>query len=801
MARQLFGIETEYALSVIPKSGSSRGNENAARELLELAKARPHVPGLRSSGLFLGNGSRFYVDCGAHPELATPECTNPWDAVRYVQAGERMLFGLTEQLARSDRRIAQILLSKANVDYLSRSTWGCHESYLHRVEDQTVLSRQIIPHLVSRIIFCGAGGFDNHSPGIEFVISPRVPHLNAVVSGDSTNTRGIFHTRDEPLSDNGNRRLHILCGESLSGETGAWLKVATTALVVTLIDAGKRPGDAVALVDPLTAMQTFSADPSCKVSAKLASGRTATVLEIQYHYLEMAEAHAGAEFMPSWSGEVCKRWRAILDRLQHGPANVARILDWAIKLALFEKRLQSRNTTFEQLAKWTPLLIHLGAELAAETDDDFEDYPANLTLDPNSPLLSARTKVSPVLEENGLKWSDLEEFLKLRLELFEIDARCNLVGEKGIFAALDHEGVLDHRIPGVENISHAMEHPPSSGRARLRGECIRRLAGKTGRFAAEWDGVFDVGADQWMDLSDPFCTSEKWTEGLETRLVDVDQLFRVGRYTEVLEHVARRPPPNRSPNMLENLVMSFARLGRRSEALGAIETQREQIERFLRIGLQMSVLSNGFIPALTELNPLIAAGDRLLEESNERDDYSYFIFHLYKAYYLLHTGHLGEAEALFVALLGDESNRSRKRMYSRTQCNYGELLRRLGRKADALQAVEAAYRTHQREGLSGDLADHSLPMLAKLTSDLATARRFLDEAEATARLHRNHLGLARILCLRGRRLRTDRNGDEVAILQRTVPALSRCKVARRIVARWDDWTNSQDEPIEDYWGL
>lgn len=34
--------------------------------------------------------ARLYVDCG-HPELATPEVSNPWDAVRYTIAGKRIL--------------------------------------------------------------------------------------------------------------------------------------------------------------------------------------------------------------------------------------------------------------------------------------------------------------------------------------------------------------------------------------------------------------------------------------------------------------------------------------------------------------------------------------------------------------------------------------------------------------------------------------------------------------------------------------------------------------------------------------
>ena len=36
-----------------------------------------------------------------------------------------------------------------------------------------------IPHLVSRIIYTGAGGFDNAAAGIQFMISPRVPHSEA----------------------------------------------------------------------------------------------------------------------------------------------------------------------------------------------------------------------------------------------------------------------------------------------------------------------------------------------------------------------------------------------------------------------------------------------------------------------------------------------------------------------------------------------------------------------------------------------------------------------------------------------
>src|SRR6476469_8767655 len=41
------------------------------------------------ANVILTNGARLYVD-HAHPEYATPECTNPLDVVRWDKAGEQV---------------------------------------------------------------------------------------------------------------------------------------------------------------------------------------------------------------------------------------------------------------------------------------------------------------------------------------------------------------------------------------------------------------------------------------------------------------------------------------------------------------------------------------------------------------------------------------------------------------------------------------------------------------------------------------------------------------------------------------
>jgi len=45
----------------------------------------------RSSNVFLENGARLYLDVGSHPEYATPECDSVLDLVIHDKAGERIL--------------------------------------------------------------------------------------------------------------------------------------------------------------------------------------------------------------------------------------------------------------------------------------------------------------------------------------------------------------------------------------------------------------------------------------------------------------------------------------------------------------------------------------------------------------------------------------------------------------------------------------------------------------------------------------------------------------------------------------
>lgn len=549
MAKRLLGIETEYAFTAIGPNGKGLERSEALSDFIALGRKRlRHLSGI-GRGMFIPSGGRLYIDAGSHPEFCTPECTNPWDVVRYTSAGERILADLASELAQ-EPQFSQVMLFKCNIDYSGhKATWGCHESYLHRTTS-TLLSRHIIPHLVSRIIYTGAGGFNPLSAGLEFTLSPRVAYLVAEESDSSTSGRGIYHTKDESLSSPGYHRLHVLCGESLCSHVAAWLKVAATSLVVAMIEAGLAPGDEVQLKSPLEAMRTFAADPQCKAIVESKNGKGLTAGMIQRHYLELAEAQIHKAFMPPWAEDVCRQWRTMLDRLRDGPESVATTLDWAIKLALYKERLQrSRQVAWESLPHWTHVLGHLH-EALKKSKCHKRSLSVEFVLGPHSPIRDKVAGLADYLTENGLAWKGLGPFLTWKPRLLEIDTRFGQLGDDGIFGAMDRAGVLTHSLAGIDNIDHAINNPPSEGRARVRGEWIQRLAGNNGRYTCGWSMIFDHTAGRQLDLSDPFLTKGQWQEipadhygeSLASEAAGFRQLMELMRAESA---DARRPRPRR----------------------------------------------------------------------------------------------------------------------------------------------------------------------------------------------------------------------------------------------------------------
>lgn len=504
------GIETEYAATGFavdhPANGSGVFNElNTA--------VRGRVPCLEdgsSAGIFLANGARFYYDSG-HPEYATPECGSPREVLAAIRAGERLL---SDAAARASGALRKVAVFRSNVDYGGeRSTWGCHESYLHRTPPR-LLPDLLIPHFVSRLIYTGAGGFMPNVDGIEFTLSPRASMLECAVSGTSTSTRGIFHTKDETLSCDGYHRLHVICGESLCEGLGTLLKVGTTALIVAAIDAGWNVGQGLAYRSAIDALRVASSDQTLGATVATARGHRVTAISVQREYLKAVEACRQAGLLPMWADEICGLWSTTLEHLARNDGWARSNLDWGRKQALFEQWAGGRSS-WDGLRSWNTIWHHVKTQTTKAVNRLSE--PTDMSLHgilfgENCPVPDDKARLTRYLASKQTDWAGLRKFLRLRHELFEIDVRFGQLGAGGIHAQLSASGLTGPELVSDEQVAHAVQYPPAGGRAMVRGQLIRSLSQNesASAFMCGWTRVWDRRDRLFVDLSDPFGTSVVW---------------------------------------------------------------------------------------------------------------------------------------------------------------------------------------------------------------------------------------------------------------------------------------------------
>ena len=252
--------------------------------------------GPQSSNVFLANGARLYLDVGSHPEYATPECDSIYDLVVHDKAGERILEQLlasAEQRLREEGIRGVIYLFKNNTDSAGNS-YGCHENYLtSRRDDFGTYAEVLIPFLVSRQIYAGAGKVLQTARGAMFCVSQRAEHIWEGISSATTRSRPIINTRDEPHADAERyRRLHVIVGDSNMSEYSTFLKVGAASILLRMLEEPNVVLRDMTLENPIRAIREISHDITCRRRVRLANGREASALEIQGEYLNRALKYA-----------------------------------------------------------------------------------------------------------------------------------------------------------------------------------------------------------------------------------------------------------------------------------------------------------------------------------------------------------------------------------------------------------------------------------------------------------------------------------------------------------------------------
>jgi Pup amidohydrolase len=370
-ARRIVGIETEYGIAVpgnpaansmltssqvVNAYASATARARRARWDFEEESPLRDARGFELSrdaadpsqltdeeiglaNVILTNGARFYVD-HAHPEYSAPEVTNPRDAVLWDKAGERVM-AEAARLAALAPGSAPIQLYKNNVDNKGAS-YGCHENYLmSRSTPFAEIVRHLIPFFVSRQVVTGAGrvgiGQDGGKDG--FQISQRADYFEVEVGLETTLKRPIINTRDEPHADPERyRRLHVIIGDANLSEVSTYLKLGTTNLVLSMIEAGFLGVD-LTVERPVGSLHDVSHDPSLQYLLTLKDGRKLTAVQLQMEYAEQARKFVEDRYGEDAEADtidVLERWEDVLNRLDRDPMSLATELDWVAKLALLE---------------------------------------------------------------------------------------------------------------------------------------------------------------------------------------------------------------------------------------------------------------------------------------------------------------------------------------------------------------------------------------------------------------------------------------------------------------------------------
>ncbi|MEZ5142749.1 MAG: proteasome accessory factor PafA2 family protein [Acidimicrobiales bacterium] len=355
-----------------------------------------------------------------------------------------------EQRLREEGIRGTIYLFKNNTDSAGNS-YGCHENYLtSRRDDFSHYAEVLIPFLVSRQIYAGAGKVLQTARGAMFCISQRAEHIWEGVSSATTRSRPIINTRDEPHADAERyRRLHVIVGDSNMSEYASFLKVGACSILLRMLEEPSIVLRDMTLENPIRAIREISHDLTCRRRVRLANGREASALDIQGEYLNRALRYAERRELSPLEKQALQMWEHCLTQLEKDPFTLDREVDWVIKHNLVE---QYR---------------------------DRHDLPLS---HPRVALLD-------------LQYHDVNR-------------------ERGVFYKLQDRDLVE-RVCVDADIDTAIETPPQTTRARLRGEFIRRAKERKRDYTVDWVHLkLNDQAQRTVLCKDPFKSRDERVEKL-----------------------------------------------------------------------------------------------------------------------------------------------------------------------------------------------------------------------------------------------------------------------------------------------
>ena len=410
----------------------------------------------RSSNVFLENGARLYLDVGSHPEYATPECDSIYDAVVHDKAGERWIESLTQSAEERlrDEGIRGTVYLFKNNTDSAGNSYGCHENYLTGREDNQAAINQVL---------------------IPFLVSRQV------IAGAGR----ITQTARGPLYSISQRADHIW--ESMSSAT------TRSRPIINTRDEPHADAEHFRRLHVIVGDSNMS-----EYTTFLKLGSTACLLRMMEEpsvVLRDLSLENPIRAIREISHDVtCRRTVRLVNGRDVSALDIQReCLDRAL---LFADKQGFPEFEMRALQMW-------------------EHCVTGLERDP----LSLNREIDWVIKYH------LIEAYRSRHGLSLGDAQAQLVDlqyhdvsrTRGLYYKLEKKSLVD-RLCSDEDIDKAVDEPPSTTRARLRGEFIKRAKARKRDFTVDWVHLkLNDQTQRTLLLKDPFkCRDERVEKLIES---------------------------------------------------------------------------------------------------------------------------------------------------------------------------------------------------------------------------------------------------------------------------------------------
>jgi hypothetical protein len=303
---------------------------------------------------FMRNGSRIYL-CDSLPEIATPECRNAFELLKYDKASEFYMQlandELNEELEEKKEKF-KMQCWKANTELKPEFTRGTHENYsidVRKFKKEGEFKKDcLIPFLILKPIFFGAGGYVSEGAsdfsGLEeliekakYVVSPKAMATRRVYGGGGSRKHSLFSIRG--IS---NLRIHVDAGEGLRSEVARLLNNAITSYVLQAIESGKI--DKVeGIEDPIGTFRDLSRNIEGDWKIRLENGERVNALDyLNSTYIDALDKLFEERESSYWDIYALKTFKELHTKLEQGlheDSFIFKRIEWLMKLHAVEKEI------------------------------------------------------------------------------------------------------------------------------------------------------------------------------------------------------------------------------------------------------------------------------------------------------------------------------------------------------------------------------------------------------------------------------------------------------------------------------